>query len=108
MSAEAGGGRHRGGMQQTIGGLADHIPPNRHTLLTQSLSHTHTQAHTGRQDSLQEEGSSEPSAQSGPPSQCQWAGIQRPLEQRNSLWEQVEVAGGRRKEGRAGRKRKNR
>lgn len=42
---------------------------------------------------LQEEGSSEPSAQSVPPSQYQWAGIQRPLEQRNSFWAHVEVAG---------------
>lgn len=42
--------------------------------------------------SLQERGSSEPSAQSAPPSQYQWAGMQRPLEQRNSLWEHVEAA----------------
>lgn len=42
--------------------------------------------------SLQEWGSSEPSEQSDPPSQYQWAGMQRPLEQRNSLWEQVDAA----------------
>lgn len=43
-------------------------------------------------DSLHETGSSELSAQSAPPSQYQWAGMQRPLEQRNSLWEHVEAA----------------
>lgn len=43
-------------------------------------------------DSLHERGSSELSAQSAPPSQYQWAGMQRPLEQRNSLWEHVEAA----------------
>lgn len=42
--------------------------------------------------SLQERGSSEPSAQSAPPSQYQWAGMQRPLEQRNSVWEHVDAA----------------
>lgn len=44
------------------------------------------------QHSLQERGSSEPSAQSAPPSQYQWEGMQRPLEQRNSVWEHVDVA----------------
>lgn len=42
--------------------------------------------------SPQERGSSELSGQSAPPSQYQWAGMQRPLEQRNSLWEHVDAA----------------
>lgn len=42
--------------------------------------------------SLQERGSSELSVQSAPPSQYQWPGMQRPLEQRNSLWEHVDAA----------------
>lgn len=42
---------------------------------------------------LQVEGSSDPSGQSVPPSQYQWAGIQRPFEQRNSFWVHVDVAG---------------
>lgn len=42
--------------------------------------------------SPQERGSSEASGQSAPPSQYQWAGMQRPLEQRNSLWEHVDAA----------------
>lgn len=46
----------------------------------------------GMFNSLQVEGSSEPSAQSVPSSQYQCAGIQRPFEHRNSLWEHVEVA----------------
>lgn len=41
---------------------------------------------------LQVVGSSEPSLQSVPPSQYQCPGIQRPLEQRNSFWEHVDVA----------------
>ena len=44
--------------------------------------------------SPQEEGSSEPSVQSVPPSQYQCAGMQRPLEQRNSFCPQVDVAEG--------------
>lgn len=44
--------------------------------------------------SLQVEGSSDPSAQSVPPSQNQCAGIQRPFVQRNSFWVHVDVAKG--------------